>query len=101
MESSTERKMYIVVNASVKMGRGKIAAQACHAVQQITEYMVRQRPGEWNQYTQDRMYAKIVLKGTSEMMEEMEAQYRSRDSRVWCTSVHDAGRTQVAAAKQR
>ena len=92
----TELRMYVLVNKGARMKPGKIAAQVGHAVQMVTEYMVRNCPCEWIYYKNYGMHPKIILKATEEEMEEIATRYKRRNARVWCVSVRDAGRTQVA-----
>ena len=92
-----ELRMYIVINASARMKKGKIAAQACHAVQAVMEHMIRHHPSDWQRYHNNGMHPKVVLKAQEEQMQELEQLYQRRNAKVWCASVHDAGRTQVPA----
>ncbi len=73
------------------MGKGKIAAQVGHAVQYVTEHMIRNHPIKWRQYKMSGM-AKIVLRVTEETLLMLIAKYPDR-----CTHVIDAGHTQIAA----
>lgn len=65
-QSSTSTQccvMYILVNASVKLGKGKIAAQVGHAVQKTTERCVG--TDKWTAYVHGSM-PKVVLKVPTE-----------------------------------
>jgi len=96
MNHDDELRMYVLVNSTARMRPGKTAAQVGHVVQAVTEYMVRNRNGEWKQYVNNGMHPKIVLRATQEEMEELAFRYKRRNAKVWCTPVYDAGRTQVA-----
>lgn len=87
--------MYVLVNTTARMRPGKIAAQVGHAVQGVTEYMVRNRPSEWREYCNHGMHPKIVLKATEEEMAALAEVYKRRNAKIWCLPVYDAGRTQV------
>jgi PTH2 family peptidyl-tRNA hydrolase len=91
-----ELRMVIVINDSVKMSRGKVAAQAGHVVQDVTAFMVRHQPVQWAEFVRGGCYPKIVLRATAEQMEQLEKTFRNRHAPVWCASVHDFGRTDVA-----
>lgn len=91
-------KMVLVVNTSLGMGKGKIAAQCGHAAVGCFERASKQCPAAvkaW-QYTG---CAKIALKCTSEEeMEEIAGRALSKDIPVYL--VEDAGRTQIAAGSR-
>ncbi|CAH6420143.1 Peptidyl-tRNA hydrolase 2 [uncultured virus] len=82
--------MYIVVNNSVKMDKGKIAAQVGHAVMMATEYMIQIDDHLYRKYKQGGM-TKIVLKADKETIDDLEARFTN------IFVVRDAGRTQIAA----
>lgn len=63
-----ERRMYIVVNASVKMSNGKRMAQVGHVVSQVTERMLKTARLEWEEYKAGGT-TKIVCKATEEELE--------------------------------
>ena len=80
-------RMYVVVNGSLKMGKGKIVAQAGHAVAAVTEYLVSQDPALLRAYKMAGQPI-IVLEAKQEDMAALEA------LRIG-VAIHDAGRTQV------
>lgn len=94
-DDDDEIKMYVLVNSTIRMKPGKIAAQVGHGVQAVTEHMVRNRPAEWREYHNHGMHPKIVLRATEEEMYHLADTYKRRNARVWCTAIHDAGRTQL------
>lgn len=79
-------RMYIAINHDTKMGKGKIAAQAGHAVSAVTERCLMRQPALWRRYAASG-HRKIVVKASQAQMEELE--------RAGGTPVRDAGHTQV------
>lgn len=96
MDADTSIKMYIVVNNSLKMGKGKIAGQVGHAVAGITRRMERQvkcsfaQLEVYNNWVENNE-AKIVLKADEEVLDTLRAKYSSVTH-----AVHDLGKTQIA-----
>ena len=88
-----ELRMYILVNASVKMSAGKMAAQTGHAISAVTERMVSAYQSDWGKYKHGG-HPKIVLKAPEEEMIKLLDRYE-RDERIWCIGIRDAGRTQL------
>ena len=97
--------MYLIVNSSVKMSKGKTAAQVGHVVQRITEYMVLNKPQQWNNYKNSGM-AKIVLRASEEDIIKMIMKYgtingcdlmkNNKNNKTGPISyIIDAGRTQI------
>lgn len=87
-EFSSELKSYIVINDSLKMGKGKIASQAGHAVAMMAEHVVCNEQALWGRYKACGQ-PKIVLKASQEQMDEI-AQAPG------AFVVRDAGRTQIS-----
>lgn len=83
-----EYKMYIAVNTSLNMGKGKIGAQVGHGVAAVTEKCLVSDPALWTRYKFGGQ-TKICVKATQEEMEQL-AQIKNA-----CV-IHDAGRTQIA-----
>ena len=88
--STQELVVYIVINNDVNMGKGKIVAQACHVIAEMTAKLISNKPGLWLAYIRDGTHPKICLKATSIQMEELKNKYQGN-----VFYVHDAGRTQV------
>jgi len=97
-----EYVMYILIKNNVKMGKGKVAAQACHSACNTTRILERQRPrdsgyNEWLKYGEP----KIVLRSTEADMIALIEQYqvdkvvKRTDTGMWCTHTRDFGRTQI------
>jgi len=85
---ASELKAYIVINDSLKMGKGKIASQAGHAVAMMVEHVVCGERALWRRY-KDCGQPKIVLKASQEQMNEI-AQVAG------AFVIRDAGRTQIS-----
>ena len=87
-----ELKQAIVLNSSLKMGKGKAAAQASHAsVQAFLESKESQR-NEWLSMGM----AKIVLKVSNDR-ELLELYQKAKRRKLPCALIRDAGHTQVPA----
>lgn len=89
-----EPRIYIVVNSSLKMGKGKVIAQACHGVSRVTEYMLKNHPDEWNTYLNSGE-RKITVKADQEKLELLRSKYSN--SEYYCYAVFDLGFTQIPA----
>jgi len=98
-DKKDEPVMYIVINHDLKMGKGKIAAQAAHSACKVIEKFERwaiygDGPGDWAvlHYYQWKAgsYTKVVLKATEEQMNQLIEKYPKR-----CEFTYDEGRTQI------
>lgn len=80
--------MYIFVNTTLKMDKGKTAAQVGHFCQKATEYMLT---AENSAYAAWKMHGskKIVLRATAEQIYQLA---RMKNSII----IIDAGLTQIA-----
>jgi peptidyl-tRNA hydrolase, PTH2 family len=94
-----EPVMYIVINHDLKMGKGKIAAQAAHSACKVIEKFERCifgscKGGDWSilHYYQWKVgsYTKIVLRATEEQMKQLIEKYPGI-----CVFTYDEGRTQI------
>jgi len=83
--------MYIIVNSSLKMGKGKIAAQVGHGVQKMTEYCLEHNKELWTKYVNSGI-PKIVLKTSQEQLLEV----IDKTKNIFKSYVIDEGRTQIA-----
>ncbi|EFC46138.1 predicted protein [Naegleria gruberi] len=97
--TSKAYKMVFVVRNDLNMGKGKIAAQCCHAAPtQITNQDMQQ----WKQYLHDwevTAEAKICLKADSD--KELDNLFQKcLQQRLNCYLVVDAGRTQIEAGSK-
>ncbi|KAJ3057688.1 hypothetical protein HDU99_007180, partial [Rhizoclosmatium hyalinum] len=90
-----EWKMVLLVRTDLDMGKGKAAAQCCHATLAAYRKIETKDPKglrNWERYGQ----AKVTLKCPNE--EEMLAlQKKARSLGLVAESIRDAGRTQIAA----
>ncbi|KAG5895380.1 hypothetical protein JTB14_029603 [Gonioctena quinquepunctata] len=89
-------KMTFVVNMSLKMGVGKIAAQVGHACLGLYRDMAKLEKQDglliWEQIGEK----KIVLKGTDELhLKELFEKAKAKN--IPCYLIRDAGHTQIAA----
>lgn len=91
-------KMILVVNQELPMGKGKMAAQCCHAAVGCYKRAAKQCPNALVAWERTGC-AKIAVKcPTQEEMELIAAQALSADVPVYL--VEDAGRTQIAAGSR-
>lgn len=91
-------KMVFCVNQELKMGKGKIAAQCCHAAVGCYKRALKQCP-KAVQVWERTGCAKITVKcPTQEELETIAATAMSKD--LPCYLVEDAGRTQIAAGSR-
>ena len=96
--------MYILLNTTLKMGKGKIAAQCCHGACRVVRLLERyggvKSVPRYYQDWYDYGETKVVLKVDESMMRDIYKNYcfkpSSRKEDLWCVSVNDAGRTQIA-----
>jgi len=94
-------KMYILVNNSLHMGKGKVAGQVGHCVAAMTRYLEQKPrlhplyPGQISLYEEwlTTGETKIILKAenTQQLLEI------AAESRIMTFPIHDAGKTQVEA----
>ncbi len=96
--------MFIIVNTDLPMGKGKVAAQCCHSACNATRILERNSKTDivYKTWIKDGE-TKVVLRATGiemiKILEEFEVDRivkRETDS-IWCTSTHDAGKTQIPA----
>jgi PTH2 family peptidyl-tRNA hydrolase len=91
-------KMVLVVNTGLGMGKGKIAAQCCHAAVACYQRASKQCPAAVAAWERTGC-AKIAVKCPSqEEMEKIAVLAMSMDMPVYL--VEDAGRTQIAAGSR-
>lgn len=91
-----DKRIYIVINTSLKMGRGKIIAQVGHGISRMTEHMIRHHSQDWSNYLQNGE-RKITVKADQATMEFLRDTYNDRSRKVWCYGVIDMGLTQIPA----
>ena len=91
----SEMKMVLVVRTDLKMTKGKVAAQCCHACLDVFEDSIKQYPqfvGAWKRDGQ----AKIALKCDSQQ-ELLQLYQSAKRSGLAAAFIRDAGRTQIPA----
>jgi len=90
---NVEHKLVCVVDASLKMGKGKIAAQVGHLCMEVALGLERNRPRLLQIWTRLGQ-AKVVLKALD--TEEMHLLIdRAKEANLLTWSIRDAGRTQI------
>eukprot|EP00980_Cylindrotheca_fusiformis_P031086 scaffold25800_cov162-Cylindrotheca_fusiformis.AAC.12 len=91
-------KMVLCVNQELSMGKGKIAAQCCHAAVACYKRAAKQCPRALRTWEISGC-AKIALKcPTQDELELIAARAMERDIPIYL--VEDAGRTQIAAGSR-
>jgi PTH2 family peptidyl-tRNA hydrolase len=93
-------KMYIIVNTTLKMGKGKISAQVGHGVANVIRFMERQRSKDKAYQTWEKeFHGKIVLQATQEQMEQLAKTFPliTGKETIFCIPVFDAGKTQISS----
>ncbi len=85
-----ELAQYIIVNNSLGMNKGKIAAQASHASVSVLDKVEESVISEWK----ESGMKKIVLKAQN--TEELLALFEKAKKRFPCALITDAGKTQIA-----
>lgn len=104
MTTNDDYVMYILMNDDLKMGKGKLCAQASHASCKVVEKMMEIKSNNtlsyydtWN----NSGHAKIVLKTNEQTMNELISQYDLEQNDInpiennWCLHIRDFGYTQI------
>lgn len=86
-------KQTIVVRADLKMGKGKLAAQCCHASLSSYKKVLKSSPETIKKWEAEGQ-AKVVLKVDSEA-ELFEYFQKGKDAGIPCEIICDGGRTQL------
>jgi PTH2 family peptidyl-tRNA hydrolase len=90
-----ELVQYIVVNTSLNMDKGKIAAQCAHAAVSVLEKVDEKVFKEWK----NSGMKKIVLKISS--TEELVKKFQdTKNAKLPCVLITDAGKTQIASGSK-
>ena len=89
-----ELAQYIIVNTSLGMGKGKIAAQASHAAIAVLEKVEDDTIEEWK----DSGMKKVVLKVAS--TEELIELFQKTKKELPCALITDAGHTQIESGSK-
>ncbi|MCL5440342.1 MAG: peptidyl-tRNA hydrolase Pth2 [Candidatus Marsarchaeota archaeon] len=93
MANSSEIKQVIIIRADVKMGRGKIAAQASHA-SLMSYFAVEKIDSDVASKWLEEGEKKIILKIEGER-EMVDLYKRLKSEKIPCVMVIDAGLTEV------
>lgn len=91
--------LYLVINSDLKMSKGKVLAQICHAISEIFSYSFKNEPTQIPDWKR-KGEAKIVLKATFNQMQSIISQidnYNKENPPIRLIRIHDAGRTQIPA----
>ncbi|KAI8817681.1 peptidyl-tRNA hydrolase PTH2-domain-containing protein [Fimicolochytrium jonesii] len=88
-----EHKMILVVRTDLGMGKGKMAAQCCHAAVAAVDTARRTQPATLRRYERYGA-AKVAVKCQSEE-ELMELFVKARKAGLIAEYIEDAGRTQI------
>jgi PTH2 family peptidyl-tRNA hydrolase len=86
-------KQVIVLRTDVKMGKGKMAAQAGHAAVSAAEYARKNRPEWWNPWMKEGQ-CKIAVKVASEE-ELLELERKARNEGLPVALIVDRGLTEI------
>jgi len=89
-----ELVQYIIVNTSLGMGKGKIAAQCSHASVSVLDKADDETVYEWKSQGMKKVVLKV--KTTEELLELFEKAKR----KLPCMLITDAGRTQIGAGSK-
>jgi len=86
----------MIIRNDLKMGKGKIAAQCCHACLEAYEKAFIKEP-KWVEEWKEQGQAKIVVKVESK--KELLEWFEKLKKLFPCSLIKDAGRTQIAAGE--
>lgn len=90
-----ELAQYIIVNTSLGMDKGKIAAQASHASVSVLDKVDAKVLDEWKQSGMKKIVLKIG--STEELIELFQS---AKNKGLPCALITDAGRTQIASGSK-
>ncbi len=82
-----EPVMYLFVNQTLNMGKGKIAGQVAHSACKLVEKLVKDPTSAYLDWSEN-LHKKVVLKATEEQLLQLKGLPAAM-------AVHDAGRTQI------
>lgn len=94
MGESGEFKMIIIVRTDLKMGKGKVAAQCCHAAVSAYKQVQRRNPEllkQWEYYGQPKVVVKVPDEDSL-----LELLCHAKEVGLPVSLIQDAGRTQIA-----
>ncbi|KAK3815221.1 MAG: peptidyl-tRNA hydrolase PTH2-domain-containing protein [Benniella sp.] len=93
-----EFKMVLVIRSDLNMGKGKAAAQCCHATLANYKELLQKSPQTLKRWER-RGQAKVTLKVDNED-DMLMLQVQARSLGLAANSIRDAGRTQIAAGSR-
>lgn len=89
--------MLFVVNGSLKMSSGKLAAQVAHCAIDIYRKLLEKQSQSLNDW-EDIGGTKIVVRGNStEELLDIENRAKTTDTSIITSKIEDAGRTEIAS----
>lgn len=94
--NTNDFKMVLVVRTDLNMGKGKIAAQCCHAAlasYKNAEKFAPEYMEKWMDRGQPKIVVKLDIKDNEDKLYALER--LAEELNVPCSVVHDAGHTQV------
>lgn len=89
----TEYKQVIVVRTDLKMSRGKIAAQCCHASLEASEKVKKKNPELWKRWR--RAGAKKVVLCVNDLKSLLELKEKAARYKVPSVLIMDKGLTEI------
>jgi PTH2 family peptidyl-tRNA hydrolase len=92
-------KMVVVARTDLKMGKGKLAAQCCHAAVHCVQIAQERAPELLVRWETSNGSAKVVVKVDSEE-ELLQVASAARKAGLVHSLISDAGRTQIAAGSR-
>ncbi|XP_048769423.1 peptidyl-tRNA hydrolase 2, mitochondrial-like isoform X2 [Ostrea edulis] len=94
LSDNGEYKLVLVMRQDLKMGKGKMAAQCCHAAVHASEFLARNNPELFNKWKMNGQ-PKVVVKADSEQV-LIDLSKKARSLGLNASLIRDAGRTQIA-----
>lgn len=94
LSDNGEYKLVLVLRTDLKMGKGKMAAQCCHAAVHAAEFVARNNPEMYNKWKMTGQ-PKVVVKTDSEQV-LLDLCKKARSLGLNASLIQDAGRTQIA-----
>ena len=86
--------MYLVVNSSITMSKGKTCSQVGHSVAGLTRHLEHNPTMEYINW-KNSGEPMIVVKAKQETLEFFVRTYSNKKKKGWCEPIYDAGHTQV------
>jgi len=90
-----ELAQYIIINNSLGMDKGKLAAQASHASVSVLDKVDQNVINDWKQTGMKKIVLKVA--STEELVELFQS---TKDAGLPCALITDAGRTQIPSGSK-